>query len=71
MVGQAGVLQAIDDQVHTQRKNHYLPWGLFEHLACVDGVTTSRDDIENERTDRCNGADWHPQWLNDKEADQE
>ena len=71
MVGQTGVLEAVDDQIHAQGKDHHLPWRALEHLAGVDGVSTGRYDVKNECAGSRNGTDRHAQRLDDKETDQQ
>ena len=71
LIGQSGISQAVDHQVHAQREDDDLPGRAFQDLAGVDPRATCCDCQEQHRADRGHGADWHAQRFQAEEADQQ
>ncbi|MNE64395.1 hypothetical protein D3C80_1598050 [compost metagenome] len=71
VIGEAGILQAVDHQVHAQGKHHDLPGRLAQHSAGGNSVAVGGNREQQRGTDSRYRADGDAQGFQDKQADQQ
>ncbi|MNR36853.1 hypothetical protein D3C85_1548270 [compost metagenome] len=69
-IGQPGIAQAVDHQVHAQGKNHDMPGCFLEHLARGDFVPAPGNHQQYRGTNRSNGTDRNTQGFQGKTTEQ-